>query len=341
MIVIEILSVVALISLGVITSISDVREGRIYNKILLTFMLGAICLDLIYYGYFARDLFLLFIMNFAIISLISLILFYTHSFAGGDCKLLLVMALLYPANYYFVYGKAKVTLFFALCMAILYGYFYLLGFSLYALIRGMTKITREYVKNYIGSFLKSFISATGYIGAFNLLVICIGRYGGYVNEWITRIGCMMLAWFIGKNAFLQKWSMICGIYIFDFIIGRYLKCMIFSFNPENYILVVVLLLCQMTIRTSLYEEVKISDLKKGMILSSFSSMLMQNSRVRGLPPVSSEDLKSRLTEEQVASIGRWASNRKIESLTIVRKIPFAVFIFAGFFSYFIIWSVVK
>lgn len=341
MIIIENLSMIAWILLGIIASISDIREGRIYNKTLQIFTLGAACLDLVYYGYFARDLFFLFLMNFGIIALISMVLFYIHSFAGGDCKLSLVVALLYPANYCFVYGKAEATLFFALCIAILYGYFYLLGFSVYALICGKTQITKEYVKNYIGSFLKSFLSATGYISAFNILIICIRGYGLYVNEWIIRMGCILLAWFIGKSGFLQKWPMICGVYIIDIIIGKYLGFMPFSFNPENYTLVVGLLLCQMTIRTSLYEEVKIADLKKGMILSSFSSVLMQNSRVRGLPPVSSEDLKSRLTEEQIASIGRWASNRNIECVTIVRKIPFAMFIFAGFLSYFIIWSVVK
>lgn len=106
-------------------------------------------------------------------------------------------------------------------------------------------------------------------------------------------------------------------------------------------LVILLLLCQMTIRTSLYQEVKICDLKKGMILSSISSMLMQNSRVRGLPPISSEDLKSRLTEDQVESIGRWASSRNVLTVTVVRKIPFAIFILAGFLSYFVIWGMVK
>lgn len=78
-----------------------------------------------------------------------------------------------------------------------------------------------------------------------------------------------------------------------------------------------------------------------MILSTTSSMLMQNSRVRGLPPISSEDLRSRLTEEQVGSIGRWASSRNISAVMVVRKIPFAIFIFAGFLSYFIIWEIVK
>ena len=48
-----------------------------------------------------------------------------------------------------------------------------------------------------------------------------------------------------------------------------------------------------------------------------------------------------MTEEQVESIGRWASSRNVSAVTVVRKIPFAIFIFAGFLSYFIIWGMVK
>ena len=341
MIIIETFLIIAFILLGIMASISDVSDGRIYNKTLLGFAFLGVVLGAIYYGYMARGLFGLFIINFVIIALISLILFYTHSFAGGDCKLTLVMAILYPANEYLIYGKSEVTLYYALCLAILYGYFYLLLFSIYSLVKGRTRITREYVKGYLMNFLKSFLSASGYICLINLLFIILGLYGIYVNQWLIRIVCMASAWLVGKESKLKKWQIVVGIYVIDMVIGLVLGFIPFSFNPENYILVMVLLLCQITIRTSLYQEVKICDLKKGMILSSVSSIFMQNSRVRGLPPISSEDLRSRLTEEQVESIGRWAGSRNILAVTVVRKIPFAIFIFAGFLSYFIIWEIVK
>lgn len=341
MIIVETLLIVSMLLLGILTSITDTRKGRIYNKTLLIFTLIGLILDVIYYGVLARDLFISFVLNFVIIALISLTLFYTHTFAGGDCKLSLVMALLYPANKYLMYGISKATLYFALCIAIFYGYIYLLGSSLSSLIKGKTKLTKTYITSYLLSFFKSFISASGYICLVNLICIIIALKGLYINEWIIRAICMALAWYIGISDTLKKWIPVVGVYIIDFIIGLYLGFMPFSFNPENYIMVVVLLFFQMTIRTSLYEEIKITDLKKGMILSSLSSMMFQNSRVRGLPPISSEDLKSRLTEEQVNSVGRWAKSRKIETITIVRKIPFAIFIFGGFLSYFIIWSVIK
>lgn len=338
---IEVIYGILLILLGVIVSRSDFKEGRIYNKVLAIFTFASLILGIVYYGYYARDLIIPFLINFVVVVIMSLILFYSHSFAGGDCKLVMVMGLLYPANFYLVYGNSTITLLFSLGIAILYGYIYLLGSSIYGLIRGRNKITKEYLKRYIISFLKSFISATVYISMINVIVIYLHNVNIDINVWIIRILCMGIAWVIGKYELLRKWHLISVGFILDLFLGLFVGVIPFSFNPENYVLVIILLICQMTIRISLYEEIQITELKKGMILSTFSSILMQGSRVRGLPGISSEDLRSRITMDEIESIKRWAESKKITSLTIVRKIPFAVFIFLGFVSYFIIWSVVK
>ena len=101
----------------------------------------------------------------------------------------------------------------------------------------------------------------------------------------------------------------------------------------------VLVICQMTIKTTIYETIAISELKKGMILSTFSSLMFQMSITKGLPPVSKENLNDRLTEEQVASVQKWAKATRTESITIVKKIPFAVFITIGFALYFVVWRI--
>lgn len=66
---------------------SDLKFGLIYNRILTIFFGCAVFLDAVYYGFFAKDLFRDFAFNFLVVSLLSLYLFFTHSFAGGDCKL--------------------------------------------------------------------------------------------------------------------------------------------------------------------------------------------------------------------------------------------------------------
>ena len=250
------------------------------------------------------------------------------------------MALLYPANYYITYGRSVITLFFSLGLAVFYGYVYLLGLAVRNLVRKRNRMTKAYVKNYLLSFLKSFLAASAYIGMLNVLLIFLNRKGIVLNAWLIRVVCVGTAWLVGRIQKLQQWYVVVGLITLDLVIGIPVGVLPFSLNPENYILVIGLLLCQMTIKTSLYEEISVADLKKGMILSAVSSMLMQGSRIRGLPGISTEDLKSRLSEAEVSSIRRWAESREVTSVSIVKKIPFAIFIFLGFLSYLGIWGVV-
>lgn len=341
MLILEAIYGVSALCLGCLTSYTDTKEGHIYNRTLLLFLIMAAILGIAYYGYFANDLVILFLSNYGILAAISLILFYTHSFAGGDCKLMLVMGALYPANYYLMYGSNDVTIYLALGFAVFYGYLYLLASALYCLIKEKNKLTVSYVKNYIFSFVKSFVSAAVYISFINLLILAFENREIFLNPWIVRVSCLLMTWLIGKYTFLKKWYVVLALFLVDSIMGVLLQTISFSINPENYILVIVLLLCQIMVGNNLYENIPIDKLQKGMILSSVSTMVMQNSRVRGLPDISTEDLRSRLKEEEILAIKRWASSRKIESLSVVKKIPFAIFIFLGFISYFILWSVVK
>lgn len=102
------------------------------------------------------------------------------------------MGLLYPADYYLVYRNSTMTLFFALGIAIFYGYVYLLYSAIYSMFRGINKITKKYVIGYIWSFIETFISATVYIGGFNLGILYLYRIGIAVNVWFIRILCIII-----------------------------------------------------------------------------------------------------------------------------------------------------
>ena len=78
-----------------------------------------------------------------------------------------------------------------------------------------------------------------------------------------------------------------------------------------------------------YEIIPTSNVEKGMILSLETSLLFSNSKVKGLPNPSTEDLRSRLTEE-AQSIRRWEKSKYgVSEVKIVRKMPFAIFISLG------------
>lgn len=96
------------------------------------------------------------------------------------------------------------------------------------------------------------------------------------------------------------------------------------------------------IATQSYQVIQTALVRPGMILSTASSMQFIASRVKGLPGISTEDLRSRLTEEQAESIKRWEHSAKGQpQITIVRKIPFAIFISLGFVLYYLLWRVIE
>lgn len=336
MYVLEIISLCLALIMCIICTKSDIREGLVRNKVLIVFSGMAIVIDLVYYGFLAKDLLFDFLPNFIIVTLVSLALFYTHSFAGGDCKLSIVLALLYPARYYIVFKNSIYTLVFAIGLSILVGYIYLLATSVKAIVTKKVEITLNYVKNFFLSFLKSYVYAMAYIVLLNCFFILLENIGVIIDTWICRCLCMVLAWCVARYPIFKKIYFLIPTVIVIVIMSIINKVVPISLNPENYIFVLVLLLCQMTIKSTIYEKVKVQDLKKGMILTTFSSILMQNSITKGLPTISTEDLKSRLTMEEVESVKIWAKATHTEELTVVKKIPFAMFITIGFFIYFVI-----
>ena len=339
MYVLEIISLCLALIMCIICTKSDIREGLVRNKVLIVFSGMAIVIDLVYYGFFAKDLLFDFLPNFIIVTLVSLALFYTHSFAGGDCKLSIVLALLYPARYYIVFKNSIYTLVFAIGLSILVGYIYLLATSVKAIVTKKVEITFNYVKNFFLIFLKSYVYAMAYIVLLNCFFILLENIGVIIDTWICRCLCIVLAWCVARYPIFKKIYFLIPTVIVIIIMSIINKVVPISLNPENYIFVLVLLLCQMTIKSTIYEKVKVQDLKKGMILTTFSSILMQNSITKGLPTISTEDLKSRLTMEEVESVKIWAKATHTEELTVVKKIPFAMFITIGFFIYFVIWCV--
>lgn len=337
--VVEIFYAIIFILLICRTAFSDIKEGMIYNKDIAVFSILVVIVDIIYYSKYEKNMLIWFFGNFAIVSIISLVLYFSKSFAGGDCKLLILLAALYPARFYLMYNNNFLTLYLAVGLAILWGYIYLIVNSILKLIIGKNKISYEYIKNYLVSFFKSFITSTIYIYAFSLAIYGIQRHSIILNQWIIRVACICIAYIVNKKKIFRKKYVLILVVVIDILTSLWIKEIFISVNWQNYILVMILLLCQMISRNGSYEEIEIERIKKGMILSTYSSMIMQNSRVRGLPKVSTEDLNSRLSEEEIESIKRWAKSRQVTSLHIVKKIPFAIFLELGFVSYLIIWSI--
>ena len=88
-----------------------------------------------------------------------------------------------------------------------------------------------------------------------------------------------------------------------------------------------------------YKTIPTSEVKKGMILSSLTTIFMAKSNSNGLPGISYEDMRSRLTQDEAEAVVKWGTTKKgLAEVQIVRKVPYAIFILGGLIAYSIIWE---
>lgn len=99
MIVCEICLILVLIFLGVYTSATDIRYGIIQNKVLVATLSIGMILDCIYYGIFAREFAVTFLINLLVISALAVALYAFHFWAAGDSKLLFGICLLFRRDF--------------------------------------------------------------------------------------------------------------------------------------------------------------------------------------------------------------------------------------------------
>lgn len=312
---------------------TDIKDGLVPNKLLIPFAGVAVIYDVIYYGLFAPDLIMAFAADAAVVSLISLALFYTHSFAGGDCKLAIVLSLLFPAGCYFHAWGTSFTLVVALVLSLVFGYIYLLLNALFLLAKKKAVISFDYIKSALLTFLGSYFAALTYIAALCDLAMVGGLLYSPAGVWAVRISSVAVALSLPRLEFLKSWKCVIPVALAVVAFSLVTSTIPITLRFDNIVRVLILFLCQATIRTTIYERVDVDDLKKGMILTSISSMLMQASITPGLPGISTEDLRSRLSDDEVNSVRLWARATKTTSLAIVKKVPFAALLGAGFLAY--------
>ena len=105
-------------------------------------------------------------------------------------------------------------------------------------------------------------------------------------------------------------------------------------RDSNYVIVLLAIFLRYLVSGYNYEEIQTSEVKKGMVLSYATVVGFMPSRVKGLPQTTSEDMSSRITEEEAEAVRRWEKSKYGKnSIIIVRKIPFAIFIVCGTISY--------
>lgn len=327
MFIIDIFLLLLLSAICVYALIADIKNGKIKNLVLLVsglILVVAIAVKLIV---FDREDVIDYLKNAGILCAIGFAGYLIKLWAGGDCKILVLIALAFPSLFYFDYNNVRITLWWIPAIAFILSFVYLLVDSVAKSIRKREefdiKRMLSTLKQYILLYLKAFV----YMTALNLIYSAFVYPCFQLHPVVYFILSLLLMLVIGKAKILGNIWAVIGVLAVDIALMLILHDFVILTYWKNYLMVFVFIILKSFMSLYNYQVIKTSDVTAGMVLSKVDTLFMQQSKVKGLPDISDESLRSRLSAEEAESVVRWGSSKYgKEQVTIVRKMPFAAFI---------------
>ena len=337
MLILEALLLTVLIAVFLLTSYTDCRTSIIENKTLF-FSVGIIgILDVLYYALFAKGYIGVFLVNLIFLVFVSIIFYTYHLWAAGDSKLLIVAGLAIPARIYTL-ANLGIASSFAIIVFIFSGAFlYIIAESLYIGIKEHSLFDVRVGKI---DYRRLIISYFAMVATLKVLDILLWEFLGSMLEnnpiLLQAINFLAVLTLIQYREKISTKQMIIYMFLGWILVLILAICwgdeMIIqpSTDISAWIMVFVIVFVRMIAEKYNYQTINTKDVKAGQILSAATVLAFKTSRVKGLPEGITEDLRSRISEEEAENIKRWEKSKFGKSqIVIVRKIPFAVFIAIG------------
>ena len=122
-------------ALCIFTAHSDATRGIVENRLMLVGFTAAVILDACAYILIAPWLGITFLTNAVIAIVVSIFLYMANVWAGGDCKLFVVLSLLLPAADYLMIGECLLGSIPILIVAFILGYVQIVWMGLHATVK--------------------------------------------------------------------------------------------------------------------------------------------------------------------------------------------------------------
>ena len=318
---------------------TDLKMGEVKNKALLSAFILGLCINVIYYSLFARAYLGLFLKNFIVITVLSVFLYYKHYWGGGDSKLLICLTILIPGRLYDAGDRLPGLI--CLILVFLIAYVYLLFDSIRSLIKHEHFSKEPRVGLYdLAGMLKDYCIIYMLLRLVNILWVCCFPFFYQNNTMIVMLLNILIIVWIADHKLLKNSLFIFGLVILTAISFLAIK----SIRTLNWIGAwksIIAIMLSLPLRYFLsgynYQEIKTEEAKKGMILSYGTVLLFGKSRIKDLPHTTAEDMSDRISDVQAEAIHRWGSSKNgRETIVIVKKVPFAIFLVLGFLIYVLI-----
>lgn len=310
-------------------TITDLKSGLVKNKLLLLGSSIALLLDIIYYSVFAQDFFLAFIINFVVMTLLSILFYASHIWAAGDSKLLIFVISLIPARIYYSGENVAATVLIMIAIFSL-AFLYYIAESIVIGIKEKSLFSFTRLKFDALQMLVQYIKCTCIVTISNF-IFAIFFFDFYIaNTELFMIVNMLVVFATCNVKILDKWYIVLALAIATIGIAILQNRQFESVNWIIYLIVLVVVVLRMFAEKYNYKTIPTADVKQGMVLSYGTVILFLPSKIKGLPTKTTEDIRSRISQEEADNIIRWENSKYGQKeITIVRKIPFAIFISVG------------
>lgn len=335
MIILEAVLLTLLLVVLIYSGYTDCTNSQISNRMVLLAGSIAFAIDVLYYAIFAGEYLKLFAINLVMIAVVGFVFYAYHLWAAGDCKLILVVGLCIPGRFYSFWdiGTAPAFVIFILVFSLAFLYVIMESFVIGLKNKDLFNLSFRNI-DYI-SVLLSYFSMVSVImlinwGIWKLFAKALddNLIFSMAVSFLVVLTLSQIRNHLGKRELLYialaGWSMI-GVLV---LVGQYTVNL--TTDYKSWLIVFILMFLRMVAEKYNYQTIPTQSLKCGQILSAGTVLSFMPSRVQGLPTGTTEDLRSRLTQDEVDSVKRWeASKYGKPFIVIVRKIPFAVFIGIG------------
>lgn len=321
-------------------SYTDLRYNQIKSNKLVVFGTIGIILDIVLYVGYQRDMAKYAVFTVLILGTISIALYAMHIWAAGDSKLMILIGLLIPPldseRGILILNEIMIPVY-----AFGIGFLYLVVDTGIRMVKKEYRFTREQISDRIKKAARQFCINSVY-------VIAILKIEDYIlNKWGVQLGTFQLLFNICLLILMSKIPALYSKTAFGFILGASVLYsfgtgiwMLESIRIIYYLVSFLYVILQILVGEFNYQEINTDDVREGMILSLGTSIMFMQSRVKDLPGVSFEDMRSRINADEAAAVRRWKKSKGgRDKIVIVRKVPFALFLSIGCVLYLVIRSI--
>ncbi len=337
MTVIDILLIINLLVLCIVSSVLDIKKQIVPNVLVGSSIATGLILQLVSYGFIVHENLFYHIVSVAGGIILSVLMYALNIWAAGDSKLLIGIIISLPAKYlqldsYLSFQSVSIV-FYSFAIAFLF----LIMESLLKRVRDKN-IQIQNLKTDLWKFVKSYIACSLHLFGINsFLLLTFPNSFEYLKDYSLLLN-LILVMIISKNRFFYNTKVILVSTLIDILEATIMiRFSIFvNLSVSSFLIALLIFLLKLLSEEYNYETIPLSDLKPGMIPSMESALLISNLGV--LPDEfdkMTEDLKSRLTADEVSIIIKSAHQKFNPKIVIVKKTPFAAFISIGTIVFFI------